>query len=226
MYVLKVVKNEKGNEVFAKERQGKGFVYLAKSEDGKVGTVTKNWILKHKNEIVNLGISNDSIYPVKVGGVEKAKCDYCGRLHNKNSLTPIYDDNGKKTKKMICRQCVSDRKVCVENDLIQCGDCKRIFEYRDPINLIKDMRCNEPFEVYKTTSCNRDDTTTGHVCSDCVRNGKKYTICTTCDDAYCKRTGDYGCTSTDPIGICIVKKSEMSKRYDCPKACVDMVKDF
>lgn len=65
-YVLKTEKNASGNVVFSKERRGKKFAYLAKDENGNVGVVDKNWILQHQKEIVNLGVSGDSIYPVEI----------------------------------------------------------------------------------------------------------------------------------------------------------------
>lgn len=116
MYVLKVVKNENGNEVFAKERQGKGFVYLAKSKDGKVGTVTKNWVLKHKNEIVNLGVSGDSIYPVSAD--KSVKCSICGEKHKKSTMTPVcnpttrdYETKLIPTGEFVCSKCAESDNV-------------------------------------------------------------------------------------------------------------------
>lgn len=116
MYMLKVMKNEKGNEVFAKERQGKGFVYLAKSEDGKIGTVSKDWILKHQKQIVNLGVSGDSIYPVSADKL--VKCSLCGEKHKKSTMTPVCDPVTKNYEtrlipngEMVCRKCVDSDKV-------------------------------------------------------------------------------------------------------------------
>ncbi len=70
-YILKTEVNENGNKVFSKERQGKDFIYLAKSENGDIGKVDKNWILQHQKEIVNLGISKDSIYPIEIKADKK-----------------------------------------------------------------------------------------------------------------------------------------------------------
>ena len=63
-YMLKTEINENGNKVFSKERRGKGFVYLAKDENGKTGVVDKTWILKNKENIVNLAVSGETIYVV------------------------------------------------------------------------------------------------------------------------------------------------------------------
>lgn len=65
-YMLKTEVNENGNLVFSKQRNGKSFIYLAKDETGVTATVDKDWILQNQKNIVNLGVSNDSIYPVEV----------------------------------------------------------------------------------------------------------------------------------------------------------------
>lgn len=66
-YILKTEVNENGNEVFSKERRGKGFVYIARDEKGNYGIVTKDWILRNKNSIINLGVNkDDSIYPRQI----------------------------------------------------------------------------------------------------------------------------------------------------------------
>lgn len=65
-YILKTEVNESGNLVFSKQRNGKSFIYLAKDETGATATVDKDWILQNQKNIVNLGVSNDSIYPVEV----------------------------------------------------------------------------------------------------------------------------------------------------------------
>ena len=71
-YILKTEVNENGNEVFSKERRGKGFAYLAKDEAGNIGIVDKNWILRNKDSIVNLGVDkNGSIYPIEVKADKK-----------------------------------------------------------------------------------------------------------------------------------------------------------
>lgn len=71
-YILKTEVNENGNEVFSKERRGKGFVYLAKDETGNIGVVDKNWILRNKDSIVNVGVDkNGSIYPTEIKGKKK-----------------------------------------------------------------------------------------------------------------------------------------------------------
>ena len=127
--MLKAIKNQNGNEVFAKERRGKNFVYLAKSEDGKVGTVTKNWILKHKNEIVNLGVSGDSIYPVSADKL--VKCSICGEKHKKSTMTPVcspvtenYDTNLIPNGEFVCSKCAKSDNVllCEQRALTEVYD--------------------------------------------------------------------------------------------------------
>ena len=65
-YILKTEVNGNGNKVFSKQRNGKVFVYLAKDENGNIGKVDKNWILKNQDNIVNLGVSGDNIYPTEI----------------------------------------------------------------------------------------------------------------------------------------------------------------
>lgn len=72
-YILKTEVNESGNLVFSKQRNGKSFIYLAKDETGATATVDKDWILQNQKNIVNLGVSNDSIYPVEVKGTKTSK---------------------------------------------------------------------------------------------------------------------------------------------------------
>lgn len=62
-YLLKTEKNENGNMVFSKQRKGKWYIYFVKNEKGEVATVDKKWILRNKNNIVNLGVdANENIY--------------------------------------------------------------------------------------------------------------------------------------------------------------------
>ena len=73
-YVLKTEVNEKGREVFAKERRGKSYVYIAYDQNNKVGIVDKDWLLKNKDAIVNLGVDkNGSIYPVHLESITKSR---------------------------------------------------------------------------------------------------------------------------------------------------------
>lgn len=65
-YLLKTEVNGSGNKVFSKQRNGKVFVYLAKDENGNIGQVDKNWILRNQANIVNLGVSGDNIYPTEI----------------------------------------------------------------------------------------------------------------------------------------------------------------
>ena len=65
-YILKTEVNGSGNKVFSKQRNGKVFVYLAKDENGNIGQVDKNWILRNQANIVNLGVSGDNIYPTEI----------------------------------------------------------------------------------------------------------------------------------------------------------------
>lgn len=70
-YLLKTEVNGSGNKVFSKMRQGKGYIYLAKDENGNIGQVDKHWILRNQSNIVNLGVSGDSIYPVDIENKQK-----------------------------------------------------------------------------------------------------------------------------------------------------------
>lgn len=65
-YLLKTEINGSGNKVFSKQRNGKIFVYLAKDENGNIGQVDKNWILRNQSNIVNLGVSGEKIYPTEI----------------------------------------------------------------------------------------------------------------------------------------------------------------
>ena len=208
MFMLKVEKNEKGNEVFAKKRTSKGFIYPVKDlNDGQVFWVSKPWIIAGKNSIVNVGVSGDSIYPIQKNSM---KCSYCGQIHRKSALTPVYGDNGKRTNQVVCKKCLE--VLLPKGSLYQCIDCKRVFDVKDTHMWNYDDR-NTDFHVCASYHG-------GSLCSDC--KGKKYDICTSCDDA---TEALYGEGQFETIGLCVVKKSDMSKRYACPKECVQMFKD-
>lgn len=65
-YILKTEVNGNGNKVFSKQRNGKIFLYAAQDENGNFAPVDKEWILRNKANIVNLGISGTNIYPTEV----------------------------------------------------------------------------------------------------------------------------------------------------------------
>ena len=64
-YMLKTTENESGRRTFVKQRKGKSFVYLVETDDHQKYIVDKNWILVHHQEIQNVGISGNAIYPVE-----------------------------------------------------------------------------------------------------------------------------------------------------------------
>ena len=109
-YVLKTEVNDKGNKVFSKVRRGKGFIYLAKAEDGKIGEVNKDWILLNQKNIVNLGVSGDNIYPVAELDKRKRlpngmiRCAVCGKVLPEDDSVKVYN---KETDDFIriCRHC-------------------------------------------------------------------------------------------------------------------------
>lgn len=65
-YILQTEVNANGNLVFSKRRDGKNFYYFAQSEFGSVDAVTKEDIIRNAQNILNVRVSGDSIYPVKI----------------------------------------------------------------------------------------------------------------------------------------------------------------
>ena len=113
-YILKTEVNAKGNKVFSKERNGKGFLYLAKNEAGVVSKVDKKWILNNQIDILNLGVSEDNaIYPATDLRKRKklpygmVRCGACGEVvweknsHNYHKNGTTFDDI------IICDNCKS-----------------------------------------------------------------------------------------------------------------------
>ena len=63
-YILRTEVNENGNLVFSKEREGKGFIYFAQSENGRIHRVSKEDIIRNAKDILNIRVSGGNIYPV------------------------------------------------------------------------------------------------------------------------------------------------------------------
>lgn len=76
-YLLETERNAQGRLVFSKEKVGKKVFYLAKDENGNVVTVDSKWVWEHAYDIVNLGISGSTYYPVKLSKYF-LKCEACG----------------------------------------------------------------------------------------------------------------------------------------------------
>ena len=97
MFILKTERNAQGRLVFSKEKVGKKVLYLAKDESGNVLTVDSEWVWEHEYDIVNLGVSGTTFYPVKLSK-NFLKCEACGKpfsvddkhsLCSKDTLTDI-----------------------------------------------------------------------------------------------------------------------------------------
>ena len=210
-YKLKTVKNEKNKKVFAREKRGTKIVYLAKSEAGEVGEVDKNWILKNKENIINLGVSGTNIYPV-VNKDEKVECCQCGITHKISAMKPVYSDNGGlKISGYICKKCLKDY---YNDHYFQCADCKRVFDWegvnvwdyepnRYDYSFKKFARHN--FNIYTSLGPNLGNVEC--VCEEC--DGGKYYVCSACE-----------CGTN-----CIVKTSSIVDGYNCPAECVNMIKE-
>ena len=202
-YKLKTVKNEKNKRVFAREKRGTKIVYLAKSEAGEVGEVDKIWILKNKENIINLGVSGTNIYPV-VNKDEKVECCQCGITNKISAMKPVYGYNGGlKIFGYICKKCLKDY---FNEFYYQCADCKRIFA-ADGVNVCdyEPERTGYRFSVYKASSDSLGNVEC--VCQEC--DGGKYYVCSACECGY----------------QCIVKTSSIVDGYNCPAECVDMIKE-
>lgn len=63
-YYLETTYSKTGNVVFYKERTGKDYYYLAVDENGYSQPVSKQWILKNKSNMLNVGFSKEQIYYV------------------------------------------------------------------------------------------------------------------------------------------------------------------
>lgn len=62
-YMLKTTCNVRGTEVFSKSKEGNTVVYEVIDRQGKWHYVPREWVLGHKHEIVNLGVtSNERFY--------------------------------------------------------------------------------------------------------------------------------------------------------------------
>lgn len=64
-YILHTTINARGNKVFLKQKVDGAWCYIVQQQNGPDFNVYKDWIMEHSNEILNLGISGDKIYPVE-----------------------------------------------------------------------------------------------------------------------------------------------------------------
>ena len=113
-YILKTEVNAKGNKVFSKERNGKGFLYLAKNETGVVIKVDKKWILNNQIDILNLGVSEDNaIYPATDLRKRKklpygmVRCGACGEVVWENNSYTFHKNGTTCDNIIICDNCNS-----------------------------------------------------------------------------------------------------------------------
>ena len=58
-YILKTEVNKNGNTVLSKEKRSSKIVYLAKDENGNTGIVDRQWVLRNRDNILNISISSD-----------------------------------------------------------------------------------------------------------------------------------------------------------------------
>lgn len=205
-YMLKTVKNENGAIVFDKKKEGKGYVYLVKSEEGQTGVVGKDWILRNRADILNLGVSVDEkLYPVKVE--DRAECDVCGGKHKVSNMFPVYiagkNNRAEKTNRMICKGCLEEYE---DKGFVQCGDCKKVFDSYKTGSKGYDSTSHD-FGIYH--SANTDFGGVDYLCTEC--ESKKYSVCKGCENPY--------------FGYCIIKTKDFSAKYPCHKSCVSMVKE-
>lgn len=211
-YILKTVKNENGAMVFDKKKEGKSYVYLAKSETGEIGKVDKDWILENCDEIVNLGVSADGkIYPIK--GTDNRVCVECGKKHRAASMFPIYvgknNCNTEETDEYICKKCLKEDN---NYNYIQCGSCKRVFDASTIVDAstVDVGRYRNSFPIYSPISEDKYFCDIDYLCEEC--EGHTYSICETCID------GGHAC---------IIKTKDFSARrgFNCHKSCVSMIKE-
>ncbi len=64
-YLLRTEYNDNGNEVFVKCRSGKNIEYILDDTYGNYSRVSKEEIIKNKDNILNVGVSGNSIHPVR-----------------------------------------------------------------------------------------------------------------------------------------------------------------
>lgn len=65
IYFLKTETDQNGELSFTKIQEGIEYIYFAETMIGEEKEVTKNWIMLHAEDILNLGISGDTIYPIE-----------------------------------------------------------------------------------------------------------------------------------------------------------------
>lgn len=75
-YRLETVVNENGNLVFAKRRNGVGFLYHVKAENGAEQWFDKAWVLRNQKDIENLRVSGDSLVAIDLNGQKKKIEDF------------------------------------------------------------------------------------------------------------------------------------------------------
>ena len=89
MYILKTERTAQGKLVFSKEKHGKKVMFLAKDENGNVGVVDSDWVWEHEYDIINLGVSGTTLYPVKLSK-HFFKCEACGKIFSTDDKRSIH----------------------------------------------------------------------------------------------------------------------------------------
>ena len=179
-YILKIEVNSKGNKVFSKERNGKGFLYLVKDETGRIGKKDKSWILNNQIDILNLGVSEDNaIYPATDLRKRKklpygmVRCGACGEVvweensHNYHKNGTTFDDI------IICDNCNSFG----HDGYVACWGCttnpcwvksNKLYETAGSGSESENLVCDEFLENYR-------------YCEDCkVYYNREYSECPHC----------------------------------------------
>lgn len=75
-YRLETVVNENGNLVFVKRRNGVGYLYHVKAENGAEQWFDKAWVLRNQKDIENLRVSGDSLVAIDLNGQKKKIEDF------------------------------------------------------------------------------------------------------------------------------------------------------
>lgn len=172
-YILKTEVNSKGNKVFSKERNGKGFLYLAKNEAGVVSKVDKKWILNNQIDILNLGVSEDNaIYPATDLRKRKklpygmVRCGACGEVVWENNSYTFHKNGTTYDDIIICDNC----NRYGHDGYVTCRGCT--------INPCW-VKSNKLYEV--AGSGYNDDENENLVCDEFIGN---YNYCENCDVYY------------------------------------------
>ena len=102
MYILKTERTAQGKLVFSREKHGKKVMFLAKDENGNVSVVDSEWVWEHEYDIINLGVSGTTLYPVKLSKYF-LRCEACGKPFSIDDKSRLY-----------CLDTLDDIDICPE----------------------------------------------------------------------------------------------------------------